>query len=310
MSLLFQVKVPATSANLGPGFDCLGIALDLYNEMTLITDEPFAVAIYGEGENELAQDGSNSVVVAIRTLLQRTEATVVPANWRVVLNNHIPIASGLGSSASAIVGGLLLANAMVRYFEPTKALSAMDVLRLATEMEGHPDNVAPALFGGGSLTWFETDELRYTSFPLPSSLVFVVATPYFPLRTEVSRQVVPQTVTRQDAVFNIAQASRLMIALTTNQLRLLRGGYGDKLHEPYRIPLIPGCIDVRKAAMAAGALTTTLSGAGPSQLAWCDNADTARQVADRMTLTWRENGMPCRTDIYHASTSETLVTVR
>lgn len=310
MSLQFYVKVPATSANLGPGFDCLGIALNLYNEMTLIVDEPFSVTIHGEAENELPQDASNSVVVAIRTLLTRVHAQLVPTNWRVVLNNHIPIASGLGSSASAIVGGLLLGNALLLHYESEKALTSMEVLRLATELEGHSDNVAPALFGGGSLTWFEADELRYTSFPLPEELMFVVATPYFPLRTDISRQAVPQTVRREDAVFNIAQASRLMIALATNQLRLLRGGFGDKLHEPYRIPLIPGCADVRKAAMAGGALTTTLSGAGPSQLAWCDSEAIARQVADRMTLTWRENGMPCRTDIYHANSTETVVNMR
>jgi homoserine kinase len=309
MSPQFQVRVPATSANLGPGFDCLGIALCLFNEMTLVVDEPFSVTIYGEAENELPRDASNSVVQSIRTLLSRVGATQVPTEWRVILDNHIPIASGLGSSASAIVGGLLLANAMVAHYQPALALSTMELLRLATELEGHPDNVSPALFGGGSLTWFDVEELRYTAFPLPEELVFVVATPYFPLRTEVSRQVLPKTVSRADAVFNIAQTARLMIALSTHQLRLLRGGFGDKLHEPYRLPLIPGCLDVRRAALVAGALTTTLSGSGPSQLAWCDSEVTARQVADTMTLTWRENGMPCRTDLYHACQTPTRVSV-
>lgn len=297
----FSVKVPATSANLGPGFDCLGIALELHNELTVYCEEPFAIELQGASLQSLPLDRSNTVVQAMDKLFDFVSVQAVPRDFRLVLDNHIPIAAGLGSSASAIVGGLMLANAMVAHYEPNRQVTQREILALATEMEGHPDNVSPAIYGGASLTWMDTNaELRYIPIPLPDSLYFVVATPYFPLLTEKSRYVVPLTVSRGDAVYNIAQTARLMIALTTNQLDLLRGGFGDKLHEPYRRPLIPGCQEVQRAAVRAGALTTTLSGAGPSLLAWSDSETLAWKIADEMTLTWRELGIPCDTDVFRA----------
>jgi homoserine kinase len=300
-----EVRVPATSANLGPGFDCLGIALNLFNTMTLISDCPFEVIIQGEAADQLPTTRKNVVVQAIDRVLQYVHAQLVPRDFRLILQNDIPVAAGLGSSASAIVGGLLLGNALVASYEPEKRLGKKDILALATQIEGHPDNVSPALFGGGSLTWQEATDLRYIRFPVPSSLHFVVATPYFPLLTETSRSVVPVRVERMDAVYNIAQASRLMIALCTGNLDLLRGGFGDKLHEPYRRALIPGCPDVQKSAIRGGALATTLSGAGPSLLAWCDSPESAWNVADEMTLAWREHGIPCRTEVFTVCNRET-----
>ena len=130
--------------------------------------------------------------------------------------------------------------------------------------------------------------------------------PYFTLHTEQSRTVVPSTVTRADAVYNIAQASRLTLALCTGNLELLRGGFSDRLHEPYRRSLVPGYDDVRHAALRSGALALTLSGAGPSLLAWCTDEVAAWQVADQMTLSWRENGIPCRTEVYRPCLTQTV----
>lgn len=305
---LFSVKVPATSANLGPGFDCLGIAIGLFNEMTLRIQPAFEIEMTGIASDALPKDRTNAVVQAIDTILADAEAVHVPRNFRLHLNNHIPVGSGLGSSASAIVGGLLLGQALIAYYEPEKTPNRRRILELAAAIEGHPDNVSPALFGGASLTWLDDEgELRYIRVPTPSGLFFVVATPSFALPTEISRQVVPTQVARADAVFNIAQASRLMIALCTGDLQLLRGGYGDRLHEPFRKKLIPGFHEVAHAAHIKGALATTLSGAGPSLFAWCDAERTAWQVADEMTLTWREHGIPCRTDVFSAWQSETVV---
>src|SRR5579875_1861955 len=229
--LVFSVRVPATSANLGPGFDCLGIALEMFNTMTVYSEEPFAIDIVGESFEQLPRTHDNLVVQAMDKLFHAVDAHRIPEAYRLVLHNQIPIASGLGSSATAIVGGLLLANEMVRHYEPEKALASKNILRLATEMEGHPDNVSAALYGGGSLTWNDGQDVRYIRIPLPSHLLFVPATPYFPLLTETSRNVVPKEVSREDAIYNIAQSSRLMIALATGNLDLLRGGFGDKLHE-------------------------------------------------------------------------------
>ncbi|GGJ05103.1 homoserine kinase [Alicyclobacillus cellulosilyticus] len=300
------VRVPATSANLGPGFDCMGVALTVFNEMTVETGQPFAVEVHGEAADVLPADRSNAVVAAMDALLGQVGAARVPSDWRVVLHNRIPVGSGLGSSASAIVGGLLLANGLLEVYEPEKALRRDELLAIAVAMEGHPDNVTPALLGGLCLTL--PGEAPHTlKLPVPPSLRFVVAVPSFRLYTEDSRRVVPAMVAREDAVFNVAQAARLTYALCSGDLASLRDGFGDRLHEPYRQTLIPGYAAVSRAAVAAGALITTLSGAGPSMLAWCDGDAVAYGVARTMAETWQAHGVPARTFVYRACEEETVV---
>jgi len=306
----FRVNVPATSANLGPGFDCMGIAVSLFNEMVIDVDYPFSVHIEGEAAELLPHDETNVVVQAIRKVLDVTGTVNVPKNWKLSLHNRIAVAGGLGSSASAIVGGLLLGNALVADYDESRKLHRQELLDLAIAWEGHPDNVTAALLGGAWLSYHDNSGHHSLSIPLPQQLVFVAAVPFFQLQTEQSRRVVPHHVARSDAIFNIAQASRLMLALSTGKLDMLRGGFGDRIHEPYRKTLIPGYEDVRQAAVRAGALTVTLSGAGPTMLAWCDNMGAAWQVADMMTLSWREFGIPCRADVYHPILGETVVDVR
>lgn len=303
----FTVQVPATSANLGPGFDCMGVALNLFNEMTVEAERPFEVDIEGESASLLPTNRDNAVVQTMQVLFDRVGAAAIP-DFKLRLVNRIPVASGLGSSATAIVGGLLLANALVEWYEPKRALSRTELQDLATELEGHPDNVTPALRGGACLICNDDKGGSQTfAIPVPDNLFFVVAVPYFMLPTKESRNVVPMTVPREDAVYNISQAARLALALGTGQLDILRGGFGDKLHEPYRRSLVPGWKDVHQKAIRAGAIATTLSGAGPSMLAWCDDESTAWQVADQMTLTWREHNIPARTEVYQASAKETTV---
>lgn len=303
----FRVRVPATSANLGPGFDCMGVALGVFNEMRADVGHPFSVNIAGESAEMLPTDKSNAVVKAIVTVFNQVGISEIPWNWRLSLHNDIPVGSGLGSSATAIVGGVLLGNALVNHFYPGKAMHRSDVLALAVELEGHPDNVTPALLGGACLSCLDDHGLRTLTIPVPPNLYFVVATPYFTLYTEDSRRVLPQQVSREDAVYNVAQAARLTLALTTGDISLLRGGFGDRLHEPYRQQLIPGYAEVRRVALRNGAVAATLSGAGPSMLAWCEDEASALTAADAMTLEWREHGIPCRTDVYKAHTGETVV---
>jgi homoserine kinase len=285
----------------------MGVALSLFNEITVETGVPFSVDIEGESAGLLPRNRNNAVVAAMDTLLDRVQSSLVPRDWKVTCKNQIPVSSGLGSSASAIVGGLLLANALLEWFEPEKRLSTAELLRLAIQMEGHPDNVTPALLGGGCLSCPDGDEVRTFPLPIPDDWRFVVAVPFFALKTEESRRVLPRTADYKDAVYNIAQAARLTLALSTGNLSMLRGGFGDRLHEPYRQSLIPGYEEVRRAATRAGAVVTTLSGAGPSILAWCDDPRTASQVADQMTLAWREHNVPCRCDVLTAWKSQAKV---
>ncbi|MCL6637496.1 MAG: homoserine kinase, partial [Alicyclobacillus sp.] len=279
----------------------------LCNEITVEVGLPFAVEMHGEAALLLPADRNNAVVRAMDLLLARTNAHSVPKHWRLYQWNHIPVASGLGSSASAIVGGLLLANALVAHYQPGDELSRQALLDIAIELEGHPDNVTPALLGGAWLSVADERQTRSFALPLPDPLVFVAAVPNFPLRTEQARRVLPASISRADAVWNTAQAARLALALATGHLDLLRGGFGDRLHEPYRRPLIPGCEEVRQAAVRAGAITTTLSGAGPTLLAWCDSEQTASQVADEMTLAWRAFNIECYTYVLRPRRTETRV---
>lgn len=300
-----SVRVPATSANLGPGFDCLGLALDVYNTFTLHLNRPFRIDVVGESADGLPRTRENVVVTSIYRVL--SEAGVVETDvpsFSLSLDNEIPVSSGLGSSASAIVGGLVLANGLLELYSPDRVLSEERLLELATELEGHPDNVAPALLGGGVLAFHDKVGLRTTTIPIPESLRFVAATPNFSLATEEARKVLPQHYARREVVENMAQCARLMLALAKPDLDLLRGGLTDAVHEPYRKPLVPGAHEVERAAMEMGAYAVTLSGAGPSLLAWC-RPDVAVAVADEMTLAWLSVGIPCKTLVLQATTRAT-----
>lgn len=296
-SLELRVEIPATSANLGPGFDSMGIAFGLVNEMILTTHKPFGIDITGESAHLLPTDRTNVVVQALDKALEAAGARNIPS-YHVTLHNHIPVSGGLGSSASAIVGGLLLGNQLIQEYDRDRVLGSHALLELAIEMEGHPDNVTPAMFGGAWICITDAGNTRTFSLPVPAALSFAVAIPNFPLPTEAARRVLPDVVPRADAAYNAAQAARLVLALTTGQLELLRGGFQDRLHEPYRKTLIPGYDDVRRAAIRSGALTVTLSGAGPSMAAWCESESVAMQAADEMTLAWRVYNVECVTDVF------------
>lgn len=304
-SLTISVRVPATSANLGPGFDCLGMALDVHNTFKLSMHQPFAIEVAGESAERLPRTADNVVVKAMYRVFR--EVGLNPSempSFALHIENQIPVSSGLGSSASAIVGGVILGNAMVQLVMPSRALHRDRLLSIATDIEGHPDNVAPALLGGGVLAFHDRAGLRTTPVPIPPNLRFVAATPNFALSTEMARSVLPVHYARNHVVENVAQCARLMLALTKPDLDLLRGGLVDHLHEPYRRPLVPGADEVTVAAMEAGAYAVTLSGAGPTLLAWC-RPDCAVAVADEMTLAWLAAGTPCRALVLRPTLRET-----
>lgn len=264
---MIKVRIPATTANLGPGFDCLGLALGLYNHVEMAPSVKWQMEIQGEGMDNLSTSPDNLVWQAAIRLWK--EAGVVPPVVKIMLHNQIPLSRGLGSSSAAIIGGLVAANSYL-----ASPLSIEHLLDLATDMEGHPDNVAPALYGGLVASACEDSSVYARSLPLCSSLKFVACIPEFSLSTALARQALPSVVPHKDAVFNVSRAVLLVQALKHGDAEVLRFASADKLHQPYRQNLIPGFSDVCSNATAAGAAAVMLSGAGPTMLAITQSSDT------------------------------------
>lgn len=255
-----KVTVPATSANLGPGFDCLGVALGLYNEFVFATADQLAISVVGESATAVPCDAQNLVVQAAQRLADECGRALPPL--RIQQTNGVPAASGLGSSSTAVVAGLLGANALLG-----TGLSQHDILELATAMEGHPDNVAPALFGGLVLVPMGSRPLHVEQIPIPAMDVVVVL-PHFELLTSTARAALPTHISRADAIFNLARTPLVIRALEQGDWAKLGLAMQDKIHQPYRIPLVPGMAEGFTAAYAAGAAAVAISGAGPSVIAF------------------------------------------
>lgn len=252
--------MPATSANLGPGFDCLGMALDLWNTVRLERGAG-GITITGYGADHLRRNESNLVYRAVARLFRHLEQGVPPLTLS--CHNAIPLTRGLGSSAAAVVGGLVAANVLCG-----SPLRQDELLKLAVEMEGHPDNVTPALLGGCQIAVVGEDGAVVTSrVALPDELKAVLFVPAFQMPTAKARAVLGQTVPRQDAVFNIGRAALLVNALASNRVELLDIATRDRLHQPQRESIFPQMRLLFRAARQAGALGVFLSGAGSSVLA-------------------------------------------
>lgn len=279
MSVTVKVRVPGTTANCGPGFDAIGIACNIYNEvsLTLTPQGGTSIRIIGEGIDSLPQNEENLIFQAVRSVIGKTDKK----GWGVdlTLTNRIPLARGLGSSAAAIVGGLVAAN------EATGCgLTPQELLALATEWEGHPDNVAPALFGGITVSIMEDGQPRCLRFMPPKPLQLIVAVPNFPLKTEKARSVLPATVSFSDATFNVSRTALLVAALSQGRYPELSYALADRLHQPYRETLIPGMQTVFTAARQAGALGTAISGAGPCLIAFAEQSAEAIGLAMRQAF--------------------------
>ena len=293
-----RVRVPATTANLGPGFDTLGLALDLWNEtdFTRPADGHLVVTVTGEGVDLLPTGTENTVAAAALRLFEL--AGEQPPGLQIDCRNHIPLSSGLGSSAAAVLTGLLGANALLG--EP---LGQEALLKLAVEIEGHPDNVAPALLGGLVVCLAEGEVIRAHRLPPRADrqpVHITLALPKFDLPTRAARAVLPAQVPHADAVFNLSRAVLVAEALSTGDLDLLASAMHDRLHQPYRLPLIPGAQDAKKAAKNAGAAAAALSGAGPSLVAFSAQQDPAIGVA--MGQAFADAGLTVR--IFHLGVSE------
>lgn len=258
----FRVRVPASSANLGPGFDAFGMALTVYNEFTVQTqNDGLRIAIDGEGDSELPRDKDNLFVQACSRVSEKTGRSLPPLSLH--MRNRIPLYRGLGSSASATVGGLVAANHLLG-----NTLSNDRLLQLACEIEGHPDNVAAALFGGLVVCATEGEDVpTYARVPVPPELHAVVCVPDQHLPTELARSVVPKEVSLGDAVYNVGHAALLLTGIMTADEACIRVGMSDRLHQPYRATIFPAMTPIMDAALQAGACGSALSGAGSSILA-------------------------------------------
>ena len=279
-----HVRVPASSANLGPGFDALGLALGLYNEIEAGESDRVTVMIEGEGAAHLALDENNVVARGVRAAY---EAAGRPFRGCVIAClNRIPLARGLGSSAAAWVGGLVAGNALLG-----SPLDRDALLALAARAEGHPDNVAAALLGGLTVAYGGSDGARAISLPVPDGLRWIVLVPGVSMSTAEARAILPASVTRADAVFNVQRVALLLASLQAGRSDLLSAALEDRLHEPYRMRLFSWMADVTKAARAAGALGCVLSGAGPSLLAVARDEANATNVARAMEQTLAAAGV-------------------
>lgn len=255
-----SVRVPATSANLGPGFDALGLALSLYNEVVATPADRLTVQLDGEGMDSLPIDEENVVARGVR--LAFDEAGRPFTGCALACVNRIPTARGLGSSAAAWVGGLVAGNALLG-----SPLSRETLLKLAARAEGHPDNVAAALYGGLTVSCSAPDGALAVALPVPGHLRWVALIPDVSSSTAAARAVLPHAVPRADAVFNVQRVALLLAALQAGRPDLLPAALDDRLHQPYREKLFPWMRAVAAAARAAGAIGCVLSGAGPSLLA-------------------------------------------
>lgn len=270
---MIRVKVPATTANMGPGYDVLGMALSQYSTFQCQEDDKISLSIKGlESEKLVNQDHeANLVVRSMNHLFKYVDK--YPKGYKLEIINDIPLARGMGSSASAIVGGLLVANYLVG-----ANLDQDEILKLATQIEGHPDNVAPALMGNIVLsTKIPDDQVIYHSIKPFNDLTCVLFIPDYEVSTSMSRSVLPQSISMADAVHTSGHLSLMLAGFMTGNKDLIGQTMVDRLHEPYRKSLIKNFDDFKASALEVGAFAFSLSGSGSTIIAYCDH-DSAPHV--------------------------------
>jgi len=278
------IRVPASTANLGSGFDVLGLALGLYNTIEMeTTSRGVEVTVEGEGAERLQGEGKRSLVV------RAAEAAfahlgVTPPGLKVHLRNEIPLKRGLGSSGTACLGGIIGAAELTG-----RPLSPQEILKLALPLEGHPDNITPSLVGGLTASCLSGGEVRYVRIPLPEAIRVVAVIPERQLSTAEARRALPRQVPFADAVHNVSRVALLVGAMVAGDLSLLDEATRDRLHQPYRAKLLPGMEEVLEVARRGGALAAFLSGAGSTVVALVNQG--AETVGAEMAEAWARIGL-------------------
>ncbi|MEW6524157.1 MAG: aspartate kinase [Bacillota bacterium] len=291
-----RVKVPATTANLGPGFDVLGMALNLYNYLLVEEHDddgpPVEIRVVGEGAGVLPGDETSLVYQAMSRVFEQQDYT--PQRLVIWTHNQIPVARGLGSSAAAIVGGLLAASALAS--EDGPGLDTPELLSLASGLEGHCDNVYPALLGGMVVTAPSSDGGMppYLKLPVPFTLRILAVVPAYQVMTSQARMVVPPVIPRGDAVFNLGRVGLLVAGFFTNNHTLLSQALEDRLHQPFRQELVPGMGEAMAAARRAGARGVFISGSGPTVMALVSDEHSRSAVGQAMSEAFAREGIAVR----------------
>ena len=279
-----RIRVPASTANLGSGFDVLGLALSLYNTIEMeTTPRGVELTVEGEGAEHLQGEAKRSLVV------RAAEAAfeylgVTPPGLKIHLKNEIPFKRGLGSSGTACLAGVIGAAELTG-----RPLSRPEVLKLALTLEGHPDNITPSLVGGLTASCLSEGEVRYVKIPLPEAISVVAVIPEHQLSTAEARRVLPRQVPFADAVYNVSRAALLVGAMVAGDLSLLDEATRDRLHQPYRAKLVPGMEEVLEVARRGGALAAFLSGAGTTVVALANQG--AETVGLEMAEAWARKGL-------------------
>lgn len=275
MGKLIEIRVPASTSNLGPGFDTVGLAVELYNTFTFKPClDDLVITIEGHGAEELETGPDNRTYRSFATVFHSFGTDVPPAH--IHHHNEVPLARGLGGSATAVLAGVMAAYAFLGK-EPTTD----EILAQSTKIENHPDNLTPSLVGGLTVSIMKPGSIVYLKVPVPPQLTSVVYIPGVPMLTGQARQVLPKQVPLEDAVFNLQALAMFVAAMATGSLDKLAMAMEDHLHQPYRTRLLPGMNDVFKAALDAGACGVALSGAGSGIFALV--VDSADEVAQAMT---------------------------
>ncbi|WP_125152827.1 homoserine kinase [Clostridium rectalis] len=278
---MLEIKVPATSANFGPGFDSLGVALDLYNKFYI---EEIEEGIIIEGCDEVYKGKENLIYKSMEECFKIVN--YIPKGVHIKVEAQIPLSRGLGSSASCIVAGLLAANEI-----SGNKLNKKDILNLATKIEDHSDNITPALFGGMTVSISHKEETLFNSISVPDKICFCAIIPKFKLSTKEARAVLPKEVSYKDAVFNISRVSMLISSLYNSNLNLLKVACEDRIHESYRGTLIDNFEEVISICEELKCLGVFLSGAGPTVIALVEegNLEFFKRLKERLIIfnsTW------------------------
>ncbi len=261
---MIRVRVPATSANLGPGFDSLGIALSIYNEYGFSFQDE---GISFEGFEQEFKNEDNIIFMAMKKVFNKYNFKFKGLKIKII-KQDIPISRGLGSSSSCIVAGLIGAFALMN-----KELEKEEVFKLAIDIEGHPDNVCPAIFGGLVSTVMANGEALYNKIEIKNGVKFIALIPNFKLSTEKARAILPSEVSFKDSVYNIGRAALLISCFMNGNYKLLREATKDRLHQQYRSKLIEGFDEVYEKVLNIGAYGCFLSGAGPTIMAIINEND-------------------------------------
>ncbi|MGL6105979.1 homoserine kinase [Romboutsia sp.] len=253
---MLEIIVPATSANIGPGFDCLGIALNLYNKFYI---EEIENSVQIVGCEDAFSNKDNLVYKSMKYFFDNVECNYIPKGVKIYIKSDIPISRGLGSSATCIVAGVLAANHLSK-----SNLSKDELLKLATEIEGHPDNVAPAIFGNMIVSIMDDSKIHYNIIKIPNELKFCAIIPDFRLSTEKARSVLPVNVPHTDGIFNVGRVSLLISAIMNSKFELIKVACQDKMHQNYRGTLIKDYDNIVSYANNLNCVGVFLSGAGPT----------------------------------------------